>query len=162
MNGCSASGSTLRRATHPVLTSQSIQLSHPTVLILLGNDLKKREWKIPVEEVAAAGGIQLSDCVSTMRNCFVLNCFANVLFSHSPGPSRAQSYCKHPLLPSFRGDAHRCFYNSGCSVKLGLGLDQIHHVHSCTAARKGTLWWQREQLTGQHSQKHTASFPGSP
>lgn len=89
MKGCSASGPTLPSATHPVLTSQSIQLSHPTVLILLGNDLKKREWKIPVEEVAVAGGVQLpSLCV---HNEELLS--SQLL---------CQSYCKHPLLPSFR------------------------------------------------------------
>lgn len=43
-------------ATHSALTSQSIQLSHPTVLILLGNDLKNREWKTLAEESAVPGG----------------------------------------------------------------------------------------------------------
>lgn len=34
----------------PALTSQSIQLSHPTVLVLLGNDLKDRGQETAVEE----------------------------------------------------------------------------------------------------------------
>lgn len=34
----------------PALTSQSIQLSHPTVLVLLGNDLQDRGWETAVEE----------------------------------------------------------------------------------------------------------------
>lgn len=101
MNGCSASGPTLPSAIHPALTSQSIQLSHPTVLILLGNDLKNRDWKTLVEKSAAPGGLQLPSCVYTMRNCFLLNCFASVLFSHGPGPSRAKSYCKHNVTPVF-------------------------------------------------------------
>lgn len=91
------------------LTSQSIQLTHPAVLILLGNDLKNREWKTLLEESAVPGGPQLPSCVHTMRNHFLLTCFANVLLSHGPGPSRAKSYCKHnaiPVFPNFRWDTH--------------------------------------------------------
>lgn len=76
----------LPSATCPALTSQPIQLSHPTVLVLLGNDLKNRERETAVEECqmttckqarnggrtqnflptgegAVPGGLQLPDCV---------------------------------------------------------------------------------------------------
>lgn len=118
MNGCSTPSSTFPSATNSALTSQSIQLSHPTVLILLGNDLEDREWKTLVEEAAVPGGLQLPGCVCTMRNCFILNCFANA-FLHVAFLARAKSYCKHNVtlvFHNFRWNAHsepteRCFYS---------------------------------------------------
>lgn len=87
------------------LTSQSIQLSHPTVLILLRNDLReKKKWKTPFEQSAVAGGLQLPGCVWMMQSCFLLSCLVNALYSHDPGPSRAKTCCKHdPCLPQFSG-----------------------------------------------------------
>lgn len=78
---------------------------------------------------------------------------ANILFSPiSDGMLTVKFKCM--LLQSY--------HISVCSVKLGLGLDQIHLLHRCTEARKGTLWRKREQPTGQHPQEHTASSLGSP
>lgn len=100
MNGCSTPSSTFPRATNTALTSQSIQLSHPTVLILLGNDLENREWKTLVEEAAVPGGLQLPGCVCTMRNCFILNCFANAFLHVAYGLQR-QKATANTMLPLF-------------------------------------------------------------
>lgn len=124
MNGCSAPGPTLPSATHPVLTSQSIQLSHPTVLILLGNDLKKREWEMPVEEVAVAGAAWL--CVpSEELLSFQLLC-----------------QCSLPTWPrAFKGTK---LLQTHCSPQFQMGCSQLNAngcFYSLTTIQCAVLNW---------------------
>lgn len=149
MNGCSASSPTLLSATHPALTSQSVQLSHPTVLILLGNDLKNREWKTLVKDCSARKATATWVCVhneellcSQLCQCSVLTwprAFkVKKVLQALHYPCSLQFWMGHPQLKC------KCillqpYHSSVGSVKLGLRLDQINLLLSCMAARKGTL-----------------------